>query len=381
MKPQAIKTFFTKLIEHFSACMNPVIPVLLSGGIIKLLVLILNMTGLGSGLGHAVAILSVISDALFYFLPIFVAYASAQHFGVNPLHAIAAVCAMLLPDFIELMEAEEAIHFIVFPVAKVTYAYMVIPIILLVYVLFLLDKLFRRAMPEGLHSILLPVCNILATALIGIIIVGPVGDWASNALSIGIYALYEISPVVACSVLSFFMPVLIIAGVHWVFVAIAITTMAAGGTDPICMQACLNMSLALFGSTTALFLRTKNPDTKKTCATAATSLFFTGVSEPALYGVCLPERKALLTTMIGAGIGGLFSGYTAVKCFVYAYPTWLAILMFSDSANPRNMLNAFIASVIALVSAFVLAFLCYSTKTADSKGKEDAKLPSAVKSA
>ena len=83
--------------------------------------------------GTTETILSAIATAPFYFLPVLVAYSAAKHFETDPLIAIISVCVMLLPDFSELMESGEKVTFLGIPVVPATYAYSVIPIILLIY--------------------------------------------------------------------------------------------------------------------------------------------------------------------------------------------------------------------------------------------------------
>ena len=66
---------------HLSACMAPLIPVITAGSLVKLIHLLLNMTGILSG--STDTILQVIGDTPFYFLPILVAVTASEHFGAN----------------------------------------------------------------------------------------------------------------------------------------------------------------------------------------------------------------------------------------------------------------------------------------------------------
>lgn len=90
-------------------------------------------------------------DNAFYFLPIMVAYSSAKHFETDPLLAIVSVCLSLMPDFAALMESGEKVTFAGIPVVPATYAYSVIPIILLIYCMSHIVRLFKRIIKESLQ--------------------------------------------------------------------------------------------------------------------------------------------------------------------------------------------------------------------------------------
>ena len=46
MEQNAKKNILTVLIDHISSCMAPIIPIVIAGGLVKLLVIIFTMTGL-----------------------------------------------------------------------------------------------------------------------------------------------------------------------------------------------------------------------------------------------------------------------------------------------------------------------------------------------
>ena len=96
-----IKKSISAVFDHITECMAPIIPIVLAGGILKMIVLLL--TSLHILTGTTEVIMSAIATTPFYFLPVFVAYSAAKHFDTEPLLAITSVCVMLLPDFAALM--------------------------------------------------------------------------------------------------------------------------------------------------------------------------------------------------------------------------------------------------------------------------------------
>ena len=123
-----VKKGFSAVFDHISECMAPIIPIVLAGGILKMVVLLFTTLHVLSG--STELILSAIATTPFYFLPVMVAYSAAKHFDTDPLISIISVCVMLLPEFAELMESGERVTFAGIPVIAATYAYSVNPIIL-----------------------------------------------------------------------------------------------------------------------------------------------------------------------------------------------------------------------------------------------------------
>ena len=132
MKSSKKKNPVSVCIDHVSSCMGPVIPVLIAGGLVKLLVVILTMTGLMAEGTTTEIVLSFIGDAPLYFLPFLVAYSASVHFHVNTVLALASVGAMMSPDFVELAASGKSLTFAGLPLVGAEYAYSTIPIILLV---------------------------------------------------------------------------------------------------------------------------------------------------------------------------------------------------------------------------------------------------------
>ena len=61
------------IMKAIQECMIPVIPMIMAGGLIKVLIIILTLTGILSSGSQTHAILSAIGDAPYYFLPFEVA--------------------------------------------------------------------------------------------------------------------------------------------------------------------------------------------------------------------------------------------------------------------------------------------------------------------
>lgn len=345
------------MMNHITECMAPVIPSLIAGSLLKLLLLILGYTGVFQHLGQTEEILTVISNAPFYFLPILLAYTCSKHFHTDTIISITVVSVFLLPDFIALMERENSISFLGIPVYQTTYEYSIVPIILLVFVQSYLEKRLKQIIPEKAKTMLLGITNLLVTSTIGILFIGPMGAYVSQYLSKGIFWLQDKVPILAWGLLAAMIPLLIITGMHWIFISVAITQIGQYGVDNGIMPCFFVTHMALAGTVFAVMLKTKNEKIKQTAFHAGITVFLAGTSEPALYGICIPQKKPLVIAMIASGIAGLYQGIVTVHCYIYTFPGILAFLMFYSKTESGNMIRAVISAVIAFMTAFVITML------------------------
>ena len=357
MKSSKKKNPVSVCIDHVSSCMGPVIPVLIAGGLVKLLVVILTMTGLMSEGTTTEIVLSFIGDAPLYFLPLLVAYSASVHFHVNTVLALASVGAMMSPDFVELVSTGKNLTFAGLPLVGAEYAYSTIPIILLVAAMIYIERAVHRLMPRVLDDILSPLVILLVSSLAGLLLIGPLGTLIGNLLSSGMAWLQVHSPVAAWAVFAAILPLLVATGMHWVFVAVALADLGASGVDGGIMVSFFILSLAQSGACLAVFLRSKAASVKKLALSCALTVFLTGVSEPPIFGITLKYKKPLVTAMLGAAIAGAFQGLVTIHCYVYAFPGVPSCLMFSSAAEPGNLAKAMIAAAIAFGAAFLLTFL------------------------
>ncbi|MDI5789126.1 hypothetical protein PO124_14005 [Bacillus licheniformis] len=91
---------------------------------------------------------------------------------------------------------------------------------------------------------------------------------------------------------------------------------------------------------------------RSTAISAGISAFF-GITEPALYGVTLQNKRVLSSVMIGSFIGGIFIGLVGLQAFVLVGPGLASMSMFISDELPRN----FMFAVIGLASHLLLLLL------------------------
>lgn len=351
------KRVFSAIFEHISECMVPIIPILLAGGIIKMIVLLLTTLHILSGTTET--ILSAIATAPFYFLPVMVAYSAAKHFDTDPLIAMISVCTMLLPDFTALMESGEKVTFMGIPVVAATYAYSVIPIILLVYCMSHIVRFLKKLIKEKLQPYLLAVCAILLTSLIGILIIEPIVSLISGVLADGLNMLQTEVPVVAWGVFAALTLFLVSTGMHWVFMTLAITQIGLTGVDYGIMAALFISNMSLAGCDLGVFVRTKTPAKKAMVMSAMVTVLIPGIAEPSIFGVCFKEKTPMIGNVLGCMIAGIVQGILTVHCYIFTFPSLPSVLMFYSANEANNLLKAITVAVVAFVASFIITMMVY----------------------
>ncbi len=356
-----IKRSLSTVFDHISECMAPVIPILLAGGILKMVVLLLSTLHILSGTTEV--ILSAMATTPFYFLPVIVAYSTARHFDTEPVLAIISVCVMLLPDFSALMESGEKVTFIGIPVVSATYAYSVIPIILLIYCMSHVVRFLRKIIKESLQPYFLAVCVILVTSLLGILVIEPVVSLVSNGLAQGLNVMQERVPVIAWALLAGLTMFLVSTGMHWIFMTLAITQIGLTGVDYGIMVAFLISNMSLAGCDFGVFVKSRSKERKSFAISAMLTVLIAGISEPSVFGICFKEKTPAVAGVLGCMIAGAVQGIITVHCYIYTFPSIPSILMFYSDKEPANLCKAILVGAVAFAASFILAALIYKEQS------------------
>ncbi len=350
---------FSKFIGHISSCMLPVIPSLVAGGLIKMLILFLSYTTLFEVFPDTKVILEVISSAPFYFLPFTVAYFSAKHFNTNVINAMVVVGAMLMPEFINLMEEQRQILFAGIPVYSMTYAYTVFPIIVLIFIMSIWEGKLKRLLKDVWNSLFLNLLIILVIALIGMIVIGPIVGIISQGVLWIISWLQNNFPVLAWAIFDATVPIQVITGTHWIFASMAIINLGEFGVESGVMVGFFILTMSLTAISLVAQHRTTDKNKKNMYVSTLITTFFTGITEPALYGICLKSKTAMIASTAAGLIAGIYHGIVKIQAYVYTFPTVFSILMFHSDDEPSNMLKAIIAGLISFIVALFIMIIWY----------------------
>lgn len=306
--------------------------------------------GILSDTSSTYTILTVASTAVFYFLPVLLAYTASKTFECDSYVAVAVMGALMMPDFINLMGdvGNGAVSsFMGIPVVLMTYSSTVIPAVLSIYVLSKLEKLLNKIIPTTVQLCFVPLISLLVMVPLTAMAIGPVGVYLGTGIATVITKLVNFNGWLAGAVMGGGWNILVILGIHWAVNPIMIQNVSVAGFDYMVPLTCAT-NFGVAGATLGTFLKTKDEKMKQFSLSAILSIFFAGITEPANYGVCVKYKKPLVAAFIGGAAGGAFMGGMKVKAFAFVFGGLTTIPAF---AGPT-----LIYYVIGLAICFFVSF-------------------------
>lgn len=348
------KSIVSRLVDTLTGIFTPILPAIIGAGLLKGVLLFLSFFGIAKTGSNLYQFLSIFSDASYYFLPMLLAVSSATHFKCNKYVAIAIAGILLHPSFIEMVASDGPLTLLGLPVFKTTYGSSVLPIILSIFIMSYIEKLFNKIIPNILRTILVPLCTILVIAPIALIVVGPIGSIISNALASNFLSFYMHFGMLAGAIFSGLLPFMIMLGIHNGFTPVMVQCLGTYGVDYL-MGLNVASNSAQAGATFAVFLKTKNKDFKSMAGTAALNAII-GITEPALYGITAKLKKPLIAVSIGGAVGGAIAGFFGVTATGMGTGPIAGIPLFMTNTFIYFVISCVAAFIIALVLTFVIGF-------------------------
>lgn len=341
-----------QFISLVSGIFQPMLGVLCASGMIKGLVAILAACGVKDTAGVYI-ILNAAGDGLFQFLPIVLAITSAKRFKMEPFTAMALAFALVYPN-IAASFAKGSVDFLGIPVVFPASSYLqtVLPIILTVWVGAKLEHFFKKIIPDVVKVFLVPFCVLLITVPLAFLAIGPVMNYASDLVGLIFTSLYKVSPILYGLILGGAWQVLVMFGLHWGLVPLAILELQQHPSGVI-LVAMIAICFAQAGSLLNIMFRTKEEKVRELAIPAFISALF-GVTEPAIYGITLPMRTPFIMTCVAGAIQGAFLGLVDVKMFSFGGMGLFSIPSFIAPSNSWNLIYYLIAIGMSFVLGFIL---------------------------
>lgn len=307
------KGLFSKMMNNVSACMFPMVPALIAGGMLKGIMGLLAYFGLPYESGIYIVCTSI-GDAVLQFMPVFIAYGACKRFGLSTINGVAIACLLCFSgiqgDTINIGEPLGSIlgmdyynTILGIPWISINYTYTVIPIILICYFASIIEKKATKIIPEAWRYSLVPVITITTSVIVGLLVIGPVIQLGTNAFMSILFAVLDFSPTLFGLFKGFTGLPTTLLGLHSAIWPVELTYWMTYGFDPIWAVGDMG-SLALVGAAVAIMVKTKNKTKKQTAAGALIPWITGGISEPLMYGIAVPNKKIFLSIMCAAGIGG-----------------------------------------------------------------------------
>ncbi|MFC6465242.1 beta-glucoside-specific PTS transporter subunit IIABC [Marinilactibacillus sp. GCM10026970] len=390
------KNLFNAFIDTVSSIFTPILSVLAATGMIKGLNAILMSTGIIANTSGTYLILQAAGDTLFYFFPIFLGYTAAKKFGVKPFVGMVIGGSLVYPNISPaavtgisdplysvfqgtLFESAVHIEFLGIPVILMSYAQSVIPVIVAVYFASKIEKPLEKFIPDVVKTFLVPFFTILIVVPSTFLVIGPLATWVGSLLGTITTLAYDVSPVLAGILIGGLWQVLVMFGLHWGLIPIALNNLSVVGYDTLLVLGQAT-PFATAGVVLGVIIKTRNTKVRALAIPAFISSLF-GISEPSLYGITLPRKKTFFATLLASAVGGMIMGIAGTRGYIVG---GLGLFAFPSYIHPENGIGmGFYGAVIGIAAAFILGLvltltIAYDPKIDSEPEKEDNLKPDTI---
>ena len=338
-----------RIIGFISAAVQPMIPALIAGGMIKVFLLLFTKIFTGFGDTTTYQLLSIVGNAPFYFMPITVAYGAAKKLGGTPMYSMMVAAALIAPEWTGIVAAAEPVTLFGINVALKGYGSSLLPAILLAILAYYVEKALNRIIPGVFKPIFVGTLTLIITYAGTILVLAPIGQLAGVYVTNAIMFLYKVAGPVAIAVFTGLFPYMVMTGMHMTLGAPMVQLLAENGFDPIFRPGMLLSNMAEGGAALGIAIRAKDKEVKSEALSVAVGCIFASVTEPAIYGFNLPLKKPMWAVSLGGAIGGVVAAILGAHNYEYGSSSLFALPIFEDT-----IIAMIIAIVVAIIASCVL---------------------------
>ena len=341
------------IFETLAAIFLPVIPVLAGTGMIKgLLIVLQTYTAIDTTSG-VMQVLTIASDTVFYFFPMFIAWSAANRFKANIPMSLALAGCLLYPIMTNgFINQLEPMDFLGLPVPFVRYSATSIPILLAVWLLSYIHPRIDKLFPKSLKLVFTPMTVMLIMTPLTLIAIAPLANYISQGLAALVKFLFDFSPLVAGAIVGSTRALVVLSGMHLSLGPIIVENINTYGYDVILPINTMG-TLAMVGASLGVWYKSKNQETKTVSFSAFISAFI-GITEPTIYGVLLKFKNALIATMIGGGLAGAFVAFFKGTSSAYVNSSILSLPVFVGPGLKYVLIGMVISASTAFIAVQIL---------------------------
>lgn len=342
------------ILDVISGVFQPILPALVAGGMLKGILAIVTAFSPNLEKSTTLALFNLIADVPFYFLPFLLAISSARKFKLNEYLGICMAGALLYPTFAaKITSGNSGLTLFGLNIPAFNYASSVFPVILGVGLMAIIYHFVDHLIPDVLKLVVVPAVTLIIAVPLAMWVLAPLGAYGGQYLANGIVWLFQKAGLLAGFLLGFFMPLIVLAGMHQSTSPIQIQNIATLGYDyllPVSFVHNIAESGAAFGTS----LRIKNKELRAAGFSTSFSAFI-GISEPALYTVNVIHKSSMLAAMCGSGVGGMLTVLLDIKCFAFVMPGITSLPVYVKAG--QGFANVLLMGV-CLITAFSVSALC-----------------------
>lgn len=367
---------FQNFLLMMADIMSPLIPPLIASGFLSCVLLLMQLLFHVSTDSSTYKILYNLSQTVFYFMPVLVAYTSAKKFKTEAPLAMVLAAWLIYPDWVSMVgdlqaQGQTFTTYFGIPTLLNTYNGSVLQIVLVVWVMSKVDNWLKKVLPVSVRHFMKPFLLLLIMSVITLPLLAPLGGLVTNYIMAFVSFVRTHAPwlqvtalvLFACT-LGVFMP-----GFHMALMPIAINSLAQYGFDDLINIWFFCCTITPGFLALAVGLKTKKNKLKQLAFPAAVSALFGGISEPTTYGIIYKIPKMYYIYAASAIATSLYAGIVGLKCYAFGgYSLTNILLYYGPNKDTQNLIFALIGVVIMAVIEFILVF---TVKWDDSMFKEN----------
>ena len=341
-----------RALNTLASCVTPYLYAIVAGGMIKGIVSLITAVNLVPGSSDVIKVLNAVGDAPFYFMPFLVGFAAAKRFKVKEVFGIMIAGILMYSTFMSPAEGVTAYRFLFFDIPAYNYKSALFPVILSVWLFSVVFHFIDKHMPKNLRIVFSGALSFLISAPLFLAFLAPLGNMFAKVMTGAFAWLFTHAGPFAGALFCGIIPLTIIFGIKG-WSAIELQNINTLGYDYM-LPNFFYSNLAVSGAILGYALKMKKGE-QRSAAISTGLVCILGITEPALYGYALPEKKPLAACMIGGAIAGMTAMLLGVVTYAFSMPGITSIATYIDSGN--NFIKLLLTMVVAWGSSFVLSLL------------------------
>lgn len=362
-KKFSIKRTGNTILGYVAPTMMGIIPIMIGAGMCKTIAIILgpDLLGVLSDSSDLYYLLTMVFNAMMYFMPITLGYTACKTLNINPLYGIFMGALFIAPDFISLIGVREAIKIYFVDAPIINYSSSFLPIMLACPILKYVLTFFEKKMPAMFSAILVPLGTILVMMPFLYLLCGPLGTYAGEligSLFSGISEGNIIVRILGSTVLCIAWPFLILLGMHNAVVNISILSLNTVGYDAIMWPTAICYNFAMMGCALAAFLKIRVKEEKSMALSDFITSTIGGITEPTMYGIVVRYKRGFYPLIIACAVSGMLCGIFGPKVFSLAGTyNIISVTGLYAVGGIKNLIGGMCISLISLAVAVVASFI------------------------
>ena len=360
-KNSFVKRMGSALLDVLASCLMPLIPVLIAAAMLKTIAVVIapGMLNIVSANSDLVVLLTFVSDAGFYFLPVMIGYTAAKHFGCNELLGMFLGAILLHPTFLAMAENQTVFTVYGIPCRVTNYASSIIPAMLSVYVFSFIETFFNEHLPKSLAPVFAPTLSILIMLPLSLCLLAPMGSLLGEFISKGILMLGDVGGIgslLSMMIIAALWEFIVMAGMHWIFITTIVMLIAENGYEALVSPPLFMAAFTVGGMALGAALRIKDKEQKALCISYLVAQMIGGVTEPGLYGVGVRYHRPFIGMMVGGIAGAIYMWIMGTVVYNFIPVASVLCLLSFVGGSTMNVVHAIIGAIIAFVVAMVVTY-------------------------